>query len=246
MGEEPPWLLHALLQFVNTLHQQPLDPLFMTKHAWQAVFFDFDGVIADSTEVKCQAFAHLFAPYGETVQQAVVRYHLAHGGMPRHEKLRHCYEQIAGQQPSYEEVQRAGERFAAVVFDGVVAAPLLPGVAATLNLLQNQGCPAFVVSGTPHEEMNRIVQQRDMSRLFTEVHGSPRKKAVIVADILSRFAFNPACCLFVGDALADYQAAQATGLHFLGVVPADTLSPFPEYVITTATVFVPSLHQQRE
>ena len=66
-------------------------------NAWQAVFFDFDGVIADSNAVKARAFAALFAPFGPTVQEAVVRYHLDNGGMPRLEKIRHCHTVIAGQ-----------------------------------------------------------------------------------------------------------------------------------------------------
>ena len=211
----------------------------MTQSGWQAVFFDFDGVIAASTEVKCQAFAQLFAPFGQTVQQAVVRYHLAHGGMPRHQKLRHCYEQIAGKRPTDEELQSAGERFAALVFDGVIAAPLLAGVAATLELLRKQGCPTFVVSGTPHEEMNQVVQHRGMQPLFTEIHGSPRTKPSIVTDILIRHALSPSRCLFLGDALADYAAAQTTGLHFLGVVPEGAPSPFPSETATTSVVSLP-------
>ena len=65
------------------------------RNEWQAVLFDFDGVIAASHEVKCAAFAALFAAHGPEVQQAVVRYHLGNGGLPLHLKLRHSCEQIA-------------------------------------------------------------------------------------------------------------------------------------------------------
>lgn len=207
--------------------------------SWQAVFFDFDGVIAASTEVKCQAFIQLFAPFGQAVQQAVVRYHLAHGGMPRHEKLRYCYEVLAGCPLDDQQLRGAGERFAAAVFDGVVTAPLIDGALPTLAWLEQHRCPAFVVSGTPHDEMNTIVRQRGLSHLFAEVHGSPRTKTVILADILNRFALTPHRCLFLGDALADLQAAQAAGLHFLGVVPPEAVSPFPPSVTTTTTVHLP-------
>ena len=40
-------------------------------------------------------------------------------------------------------------------------------------------------------------------------------------------------------ALADYRAAGATGLHFLGIVPADATSPFPEGTACSATVRLP-------
>lgn len=205
-------------------------------HSWQAVLFDFDGVIADSTQVKVKAFATLFAPYGTSVQEAVVRYHLANGGMPRREKLRHCLQAIAGQAPVEEELDRLGRAFADLVRDEVVAAPLMPGAKASLELLKKNATPAFVVSGTPADEMRLIVARKGLAPYFVEVHGSPQAKPGVVADILARHRFVPDRCLFVGDALADYRAAATNGLRFLGIVPSGGQSIFPEAVPTSPRV----------
>jgi len=209
------------------------------KPQWQAVFFDFDGVIAASTEVKVRAFATLFAPYGPAVQEAVVRYHLANGGIPRWEKLRHCLETIAKQTTNDEELTRMGQAFADLVVDEVVAAPLIAGALPALEQLRASSVPAFVVSGTPEDEMRLIVERKGLQSWFIEVHGSPRPKAEIVRDILDRLFYTPDRCLFIGDALADYRAAQETGLHFLGIVPAGQVSIFPENVAIAATVTLP-------
>lgn len=210
------------------------------RNEWQAVLFDFDGVIAASHEVKCAAFAALFAAHGPEVQQAVVRYHLDNGGLPRHLKLRHCREQIAGVAVDEAGLAELGERFAALVYEGVLAAPLLPGV-TTLRDLADRQVSAFVVSGTPAEEMRRVVAAKGLDPFFLEVHGSPRAKPEIIHDILARHRFTPDRCLFVGDALADYRAARATGLHFLGIVPAGMTSPFPEGTPCSAAVQLPRL-----
>ena len=202
----------------------------------QAVFFDFDGVIASSTEVKVKAFADLFAPLGADVQKAVVRYHLANGGMPRHQKLSHCWQVIAGQAADAEQLQRLGDSFAGLVFEGVVAAPLIDGALETLRLLQAVGCPAFIVSGTPHEEINRIVRAKALQQFFLEVHGSPRTKPEILIGILRRYPYQPELCLFIGDALADYRAAQESGMPFLGIVPAGAQSPFADGVPVSSRV----------
>ncbi|MBM9535834.1 HAD family hydrolase [Desulfobulbus alkaliphilus] len=203
---------------------------------WQAVFFDFDGVIAASTEVKVRAFTTLFAPYGPTVQNAVVRYHLANGGLPRREKLRHCLETIAGESTNDQQLDRMGQAFADLVVDEVVAAPLITGAMSTLQQLRASSVPAFVVSGTPEDEMQLIVARKGLQSLFAGVHGSPRPKTEIILDILGRFSFTPGHCLFIGDALADYRAARETGLHFLGIVPNGQPSIFPEKVATSSTV----------
>jgi HAD superfamily hydrolase (TIGR01549 family) len=203
---------------------------------WQAVFFDFDGVIADSTQVKVRAFAALFAAYGPEVQQAVVRYHLENGGIPRHEKIGHCFSTFAGQELDQTALDRAGATFSALVIDEVVAAPHIPGAWDTLRTVQQAGIPAFVVSGTPGEEMRLIVARKGLAPFFTEVHGSPLAKPAIVADLLARYGFQPERCLFIGDALADYQAALAHGMRFLGIVPEGTASIFPPGVSTSTAV----------
>ena len=206
---------------------------------WQAIFFDFDGVIADSVEVKVKAFARLFSSYGPAVQEAVVAYHLANGGMPRRQKLCYCLEHIAGQSCDEEKLEELNKAFSDLVVDGVVSSPLLDGVLPTLQLLQKKSIPAYIVSGTPQNEMQYVVEQKKISFYFTEVHGSPRQKPAILKDILIRHSYNPGRCLFVGDALADYRAARETEMAFLGIVAKERPSIFPEDVQISSTVCLP-------
>lgn len=203
---------------------------------WQAVFFDFDGVIVDAPEVKVRAFATLFAPYGQAVQEAVVRYHLENGGMPRHRKIRDCFEIFLGRSVDDRELDRIGTAFSGLVLEEVVAAPLVSGALSTLRQLREARIPAFVVSGTPHEEMGLIVARKGLQPYFLEVHGSPRAKPVIIREIIARHRYLPQRCLFIGDALADYRAALETGLHFLGITPAGQDSIFAQGVPTSESV----------
>ncbi|MBV5319054.1 MAG: HAD family hydrolase [Desulfobulbaceae bacterium] len=208
-------------------------------HTWQAVFFDFDGVIAASLTVKVGAFATLFAPYGAAIQEAVIHYHRNNGGMPRHLKLRHCCEVIAGKSVDDEVLARMGQDFADLVREEVVAAPLIAGALSTLEQLREASIPAFVVSGTPHDEMQQIVLRKGLQPYFVEVHGSPRSKTAIIGELLGRYQYAPDQCLFIGDALADYHAATATGLQFLGIISDEGSSIFPEGVATASRVCLP-------
>lgn len=192
-----------------------------------AVFFDFDGVIADSLAVKRAAIAALFAPYGNAVRDAALAYHVANGGMPRREKLRHCLERLAGQAADEAVLAEMDQAFARLVFQGVVAAPLLPGVMSALQALRQARVPAFVVSGTPEEEMRAIVRHRELAPYFQGVFGSPRPKGDIVGQILRQAPYTPSHCLFIGDALADWRAARECGLAFLGIVSPGQNNIFP-------------------
>jgi HAD superfamily hydrolase (TIGR01549 family) len=87
--------------------------------------------------------------------------------------------------------------------------------------------PLFVVSGTPHDELTRIIERRGLVGWFAEVHGSPPEKATTIRAILARHHLDPGAVLFVGDAAADWRAAREIGLRFIGRLADAKPSPFP-------------------
>ena len=198
------------------------------ENKWQAVFFDFDGVILDSVDVKTQAFAAMFRVYGPEVERAVVDYHLANGGISRFRKFEYYYRHLLEKPVTEEMLEALGREFNHLALEGVLAAPFIDGAMETLESLKEQGIPAFVVSGTPHEEIQLIVEKRNLGSYFVEAHGSPRKKQEIVQDIASRHSLRMNDCLFIGDATTDFEAARVCGTDFLGIVKHGEKSPFPE------------------
>ena len=56
-----------------------------------------------------------------------------------------------------------------------------------------------------------------MSGYFQEVLGSPIRKPVHIRNLLSKYRLVPDHCVFVGDALTDYNASRETGLQFIGI-----------------------------
>jgi len=193
-----------------------------------AIFFDFDGVILDSVDVKTRSFAEMFKVYGEEIERQVVNYHLTHGGISRFEKFRYFYENFLHLSISEDELQGLGEEFSRITFAGVVNSSFIDGALDALATLKEKKILSFVVSGTPQDELGKIVSIKKISHFFAEVHGSPRTKSEILLDIMSRFALTKEKCLFVGDAMTDYDAASAVGIDFLGVVALNKVSPFPE------------------
>ena len=206
------------------------------------VFFDFDGVILDSVSIKTRAFGELFEHYGESVRRQVIDYHLSHGGVSRFEKFRYYYREILRQKVNEEAIGKLGEQFTELTLEMVLSAPFIDGAEATLDALMDAGVPAVVCSGTPQEELERIVEARNLGGYFVEVHGSPRKKPEIVEDVCSRHSLNPADCLFIGDALTDLKAARTAGMPFLGVNSEDS-ADFPEGTSVVETLSLDALRQ---
>lgn len=201
------------------------------------VILDFDGVILESVDIKTEAFRALFQEHPEHVE-AVAAYHRLHGGVSRREKLIVMHRDILGCPLAPDGVDAWCDRFAAIVLQQVLACPFVPGARAFLARHADV-LPLFVASGTPQDELRRIVAKRDLGRYFQGVYGSPATKTAIAADILARCSCPPGRAVLVGDSITDAQAAASLGLRFVGRVPPGEASPFagnPPLVADLATL----------
>jgi len=197
----------------------------MSMPGFDAIVFDFDGVLAESVDVKTRAFAALYEPHGVDVVKRVVEWHLAHGGVSRFEKFRHFHQAFLGRTLAPAEETELGRRFSALVEEAVIAAAWVPGAREFLDGWHAR-LPLFVASGTPEEELLRIIERRGMAHYFAGVAGAPRKKGAILRDFLARSGADPARLLMVGDAMTDFDGATEAGVSFLGIAPAGA-NPFP-------------------
>ena len=180
------------------------------------IFFDFDGVLADSTSIKTDAFRELFKAYGPSTVDAIVEYHLLHGGISRVDKIRYCYEEILKKPLSVEEQQDLAGQFSGIVLDKVIRSAWIDGAREFLEMAHKK-TRIIVISGTPDDELKLVIRERQMAHYFTDIVGSPVKKPQHIDTFLIKYKLTPQNCLFVGDALTDYNAAIGAGLHFIGI-----------------------------
>jgi phosphoglycolate phosphatase-like HAD superfamily hydrolase len=192
---------------------------------YRAVLFDFDGVICDSVDVKTQAFRALYEHHGPDITQAVARYHHEHGGISRYEKIRYYENLIHGTEPDQQTVDHLASKFADLVVQKVIESNYIDGALEALETT-SATMSLYVVSGTPEDELQHIVEARRLSDFFDAVYGSPRQKHDIIASIMHDHGYEAGDCLMIGDAMTDYTAAQKTSVDFLGVLSGDH-NPFP-------------------
>lgn len=194
----------------------------------RALVFDFDGTLVDSNEVKTQAFGTLFAEYGSSVQAQVIESHRRQEGVSRFVKFRQWHEELLGLPYSEEIGHKLSRRYQELVLEAVVHAPLIAGVAEFLQT--DLPLPLYIASGTPEQELQVIVEQKDLSSHFQGVYGTPKTKAEILRQVATETTCSPNQLLMIGDAWADYEGAQAAGAQFLGIVRPQRANPFPPEV----------------
>lgn len=192
----------------------------------KAIVFDFDGVILQSVDIKTRAFESLFAGEAPEALARILEHHRANNGVSRYEKFRHAYREILRRPLGPEEEKALGERYNATVEHAVSVCPFVPGAREFLEA-RHARTPFFVASGTPEEELRRIVERRGLGGFFRGVRGSPAKKDAILRSIAAALSCPPSELLMIGDATTDSEAARAVGARFVGVVPAGARSPFP-------------------
>lgn len=179
----------------------------------KAAIFDFDGVILESVDIKTEAFLLLFEDYPHH-REAIRQYHLENLGISRYRKFEWIYSELLGRAIDETETQRLSQAFSEIVLGQILRCPFVPGASELLEALHNRSL-LFVASGTPQEELERVVDARGLRPFFTEIWGTPLTKPEIICSILARFELAQEDVIFIGDGLSDYRAAAETGVGFL-------------------------------
>jgi len=202
----------------------------------QAIFFDFDGVLAECMDVKTEAFAQLFQPYGEEIVKKVVKHHIENGGISRYKKIRYYYEEFLKRQISEKEVNEIAQKFSDLVVKKVIESDWVKGAKEFLEKYHKK-IDLYIISGTPQKELELIVKKRKMKKYFKGVYGTPITKPEHFRQIIAENNYNPKKVLYIGDSLSDMRDAGETKIPFLGRITQANEGFFPKYVPTIIDFF---------
>jgi len=177
------------------------------------LFWDFDGVIKESLEVKSLAFDELFTPFGKTVASKVVRHHQSNGGLSRYSKIP-IYLNWANIECNEETKEHFCQAFSDKVKQAVIQSPWVPGVINTLNS-NHKSKTSFLITATPQKEIEFILEKLDINYFFEKIVGSPTDKFTALKNIIKEFKVETSQAIFIGDSKTDYEAAKTFGIQFL-------------------------------
>jgi len=182
----------------------------------KAIFYDFDGVIKDSTEVKTLAFYNLYLPFGKEIAEKVIAHHKKHGGVSRFEKFKIYHKELLGEDLSKEQIEHWATKFSKLVLKEVIKSPFVKGAKESIEAIKRDNIiKQFIVTGTPQLEIEFIIKELKLSDNFIELCGSPTNKIDWSQSLINKYGYSPNEVLFIGDALTDYDAAKFHDFQFL-------------------------------
>ena len=180
----------------------------------KAIIFDFDGVIAESVNVKTEAFASLYEPYGKDVVKKVVQHHLANGGVSRFEKFKIYHKEFLNIELNDQNLQELSNHFSDLVVDKVIKASYVPGAFEYIKV-NHKKYSLYISSATPEDEIVQIAKQRKIFDYFKGVYGSPISKKEHVNIIIKSNKYKKNEVIFIGDSTSDRNAANENNIRFI-------------------------------
>ncbi len=178
-------------------------------------FFDCDGVLLDSNQLKSESFYEVALPYGKKNAQALVEYNKRLGGVTRFEKFRYFFETILEKKTFEKELEKALNNFSTLVCEKLISCLETSGVRDFLSSLPTN-TRKYVVSGGAQSEIQYVFKQRGLDIYFNGIYGSPDSKEVIMSNIVKLPDMKyPA--VFIGDSRYDYEIASKFNIDFIFV-----------------------------
>lgn len=180
----------------------------------KGIIFDFDGVIADSVQVKTDAFSFIYKPYGEDIVKKVINHHIENGGVSRFEKIKFYHKNFLNIPISINDISKLADEFSKIVVKKVVASPYVPGVLDYIKKSYEK-YKLFISTGTPTDEMKKILKLRKINKYFTNVYGSPETKITHINKIQLKYKLTSNELKFYGDSYSDFYAAKDANINFI-------------------------------
>lgn len=177
------------------------------------LIFDCDGVILNSNQIKTEAFRKIASQYGDSAADALVRYHLDHGGISRYKKFEYLFSTILGCSFESERVACLAAEYSAIVYSDLLQCEVTEGLYELREKTFHLGW--MIVSGGDEAELRSVMKKRGLDKLFDKgIFGSPASKDENFARQL-QIGNLVAESIYIGDSLYDHQAASRVGMPFI-------------------------------
>ena len=193
------------------------------------IFFDFDGVIAESVSAKTDAFEEMYLPYGKDIASKVVEYHKLHGGVSRYEKFKYFHKELLNEVINQEKVDELAIQFSNIVLDKVINSDEVLGANYFIEKYYTK-FQFWIITGTPTTEIELIAEKRKLTDFFIGLHGSPNNKRYWTENLIKKHNLKRNEIIFLGDATTDMDAADFSKTHFALRENEENKEIFKDYI----------------
>lgn len=187
-----------------------------TPAKFDVLFWDFDGVLMDSNEIRDRGFAEVLNDYPVHEVAALLDFHHQNGGLSRYVKFRYFFETIRKEPLTDERLQQLADSFSLTMKRLLVNPELLIGDSLDFVSRNHRCYRMHIVSGSDGNELRFLCGQLQIDKYFRSIHGSPKPKQLLISEVIEQNAYEPGKCAMIGDSFNDLDAAQHNHIQFVG------------------------------
>ena len=178
------------------------------------LFFDCDGVILNSNNIKTKSFYEVALKYGDSNAKKLVDFHTLNGGISRYVKLKHFTKNILGIDDEKIYNQLIFD-YGNLVKKYLLKCPIDHGIYEIHNYTPKS--KKAIISGSDESELKWLFKERKINEIFNfGIYGSPKNKKEIFKEIFSNFSGYEKC-LYFGDSKYDYEVSEEFEMDFIFV-----------------------------
>ena len=186
----------------------------MKRKVLKVIALDFDGTLVDSNCIKDQALETIFSDWPEH-KDTMMKWHMARNTIDRREKFCYFVEKVLCQWDDEELINQLTDKFSELTRQAIVKCPMVAGAQNFLDEHLNK-VPLFLISATPQNELDEILERRGLGRYFKRTYGAPINKVAVLKQIMVDKKASPNEMLYIGDSSEDQLVAESLSIHFIG------------------------------
>jgi phosphoglycolate phosphatase-like HAD superfamily hydrolase len=179
-------------------------------------FWDFDGVLMNSNEVRDRGFIEVLSEFPQNEVDQLLAFHRKNGGLSRYVKFRYFFEEVRGKSITEEQINELAERFSNIMKRLLVDERLLIDETIAFIKSKYHHHSMHIVSGSDGNELRFLCKALQIDKYFISINGSPTPKKQLVSEVISEFRYNKKDCLLIGDSINDLEAAKENKIAFYG------------------------------
>ena len=208
----------------------------MDFNRYKTWFFDCDGVLLASNQLKSEIYYQIMLPYGPEAADTMLAYHKRTNGVSRFNKFNYFFKSILRRQPTSSELEAILNKFSRMVTQKMIECPLMPGILEFMDTIQGKG-KVIMISGGDQKELQAVFKARGLAHRFDLIFGSPESKEDILKNLLKTKSFERPAVYF-GDGEYDYKIAKQFGLDFYFLTKYTEFSGWEKFFHTKSKVTI--------
>ena len=183
---------------------------------YTTIFWDFDGVILNSDEVRTEGFKYIFDSYSKKYVDKLINYHNMNGGLSRYEKIEYFSQKILDKKLNDQEKRDLTQLYGDYCRKRLCDKNLL--IKSSISFIKENYKKFYfhLVSASDEKELIYLCSNLDIKKYFKSISGSPINKIKNIRKLLKTNNYNKKKCCLIGDSINDKFAATENRISFFG------------------------------